>query len=177
MDGGEFRTILKGDSCLKQIVSHNGGRQMREAIAVERKSSNAGDGDHEAVMRQTILLVEDEDMVRELMREVLEQEGYDVLASGTPADAIELCKRHGGRIDLLLTDVVMPGMNGREMTDRIHETLPQLQVVFMSGYSEHALTREGQVDPKIEYLQKPFTLKALTQKLAKVLRRLDKQAG
>ena len=150
---------------------------MREAIVAESKSSNAGGGDHEVAMRQTILLVEDEDMVRGLMCEVLEQGGYDVLACGTPADAIELCKQQGGRIDLLLTDVVMPGMNGREMADRIHETLPQLPVVFMSGYSEHALTHQGQVDPMFEYLQKPFTLKALTQKLAKVLRRLDKQAG
>ena len=123
------------------------------------------------------MLVEDEDMVRVLMCVVLEQEGYEVLACGHPADAIELSRRRGGRIDLLLTDVVMPGMNGREMAERIHEFLPQLRVVFMSGYTEHALTHEGQVDPKFEYLQKPFTLNALTQKVAKVLRKPDKQAG
>ena len=150
---------------------------MREAIAAKSKTSNAGTGAHEGPMRQTILLVEDEDMVRGLMCEVLEQDGYEVLACGHPAEAIELSRRHGGRIDLLLTDVVMPGMNGREMAERIHEFLPQLRVVFMSGYTEHALTHEGQVDPKFEYLQKPFTLKALTQKLAKVLRTPDKQAG
>jgi two-component system cell cycle sensor histidine kinase/response regulator CckA len=150
---------------------------MRETIAAESQAANAGNGEYEGPMRQTILLVEDEDMVRGLMCEVLEQEGYEVLACSAPAEAIEVSRRHDRPIDLLLTDVVMPGMNGREMADRIHEILPQLQVVFMSGYTEHALTHDGQVDPKIEYLQKPFTLKALTQKLAKVLRKLDQQAG
>lgn len=150
---------------------------MRETIAAESKSSNAGLGGHEGPMRLTILLVEDEDMVRDLMCEVLDQEGYEVLACATPAEAIEVSKRHDRPINLLLTDVVMPGMNGREMAERIHEVLPHLQVVFMSGYTEHALTHEGQVDPKIEYLQKPFTLKALTQKMAKVLGKVDQQAG
>jgi DNA-binding NtrC family response regulator len=128
-------------------------------------------------MSQTILLVEDEEMVRKLICEVLEQQGFEVLACGTPAEAIEVSRRRDGRIDLLLTDVVMPGMNGRKMAESIHEFLPQLRVVFMSGYTEHALTHEGQVDPKFEYLQKPFTVKSLTQKLAKVLRNAEKQAG
>jgi len=150
---------------------------MRVTIATESKPSNAGLGGHEGPMRQMILLVEDEEMVRELMCEVLEQAGYEVLVCSTPAEAIEVSRRHEGPIDLLLTDVVMPGMNGREMAERIHEFLPQLQVVFMSGYTEHALAHDGKVDPKVEYLQKPFTLKALTQKLAKVLRKLDQQAG
>jgi CheY-like chemotaxis protein len=111
------------------------------------------------------------------MCEVLEREGYEVLACGHPAEGIEVSKRLGRQIDLLLTDVVMPGMNGREMADRIHTILPQLRVVFMSGYTEHALTQNGQVDPEVEYLQKPFTLQALTQKLDKVLGNLDNQAG
>jgi len=128
-------------------------------------------------MKRTILLVEDEEMVRRLMCEVLEREGYRVLACSHPAEGIKESKRYSGQIDLLLTDVVMPGMNGREMADRIHETLPHLRVVFMSGYTEHALTQEGQVDPNFEYLQKPFTLKSLTQKLAKVLGNQDKKAS
>jgi CheY-like chemotaxis protein len=150
---------------------------MREAIAGERQSPNAWNGDYEGPRKQTVLLVEDEDMVRELMCEVLEREGYEVLACGHPAEGIEVSKRLGRQIDLLLTDVVMPGMNGREMADRIHTILPQLRVVFMSGYTEHALTQNGQVDPEVEYLQKPFTLQALTQKLDKVLGNLDNQAG
>src|ERR1039458_10545002 len=118
---------------------------MREAIAVERQSSNAWKGDYEGPRKQTVLLVEDEDMVRELMCEVLEREGYEVLACGHPAEGIEVSKRLGRQIDLLLTDVVKAGMNGREMADRIHTILPQLRVVFMSGYTEHALTQNGLV--------------------------------
>jgi CheY-like chemotaxis protein len=120
-------------------------------------------------MKQTILLVEDEEMVRVVMCEVLEQEGYVVHACAHPSEGIEVSLRAGVQIDLLLTDVVMPGMNGREMANRILETLPGLRVVFMSGYSEHALTEDGYVHPQFEYLQKPFTLRALSQKLTRVL--------
>ncbi len=119
--------------------------------------------------KQTILLVEDEEMVRGLMCEVLEREGYNVLPCSHPTEGIEASQRHCGQIDLLLTDVVMPGMNGREMANQILEIIPELRVVFMSGYTEHALTRDGEVDPHFEYLQKPFTLQTLTRKLAQVL--------
>ena len=127
--------------------------------------------------KQTILVVEDEEMVRGLICEVLRREGYRVVACGDAEEGIEASKRHGPGIDLLLTDVVMPGMNGPEMATRIQETFPQLRVVFMSGYSEQALVRQGRVDASFEYLQKPFTLKALTQKMAKVLGDKEVQAS
>jgi len=127
--------------------------------------------------KQTILVVEDEEMVRGLICEVLRREGYRVLACGDSAEGIEASRKYGPGIDLLLTDVVMPGMNGPEMATRIQETLPNLRVVFMSGYSEQALARSAQVDSGFEYLQKPFTLKSLTQKLAKVLGRMEAQSG
>jgi CheY-like chemotaxis protein len=85
-------------------------------------------------------------------------------------------KRLGRQIDLLLTDMDMPEMNGREMADRIHAILPQLPVVFISGSGEHALPQEEQVDTKFEYLQKPFTLQALKQKVAKMLGNLKAKA-
>ena len=78
---------------------------------------------------------------------------------------------------MLLTDVVMPDMNGPEMASRIQKELPHLRVVFMSGYSEQALARNAAVDASFEYLQKPFSLKGLTQKLATVLGRPEAQAG
>jgi YesN/AraC family two-component response regulator len=99
----------------------------------------------------------------------LERNGYEVLACSLPEEGIEVGLRRGGQIDLLLTDVVMPGMNGQQMANRILEKLPELRVVFMSGYTEHALTREGQMEARFEYLQKPFTLQALSQKLTRVL--------
>jgi CheY-like chemotaxis protein len=149
---------------------------MEEATAAEKKSPNAGSGDHAGPRKQTILLVEDEDPIRKLMCGVLEREGYEVLACGHPAEGIAVSKRLGRQIDLLLTDMDMPEMNGREMADRIHAILPQLPVVFISGSGEHALPQEEQVDTKFEYLQKPFTLQALKQKVAKMLGNLKAKA-
>jgi CheY-like chemotaxis protein len=115
------------------------------------------------------LLVEDEPTVRDLLREVLERAGYEVLACSHPEEGIETCRLHRGRIDLLLTDVVMPGMNGKEMANQIAKVLPELRVVFMSGYTEHVLLQDGQLDARIEYLQKPFSLQTLRQRLTRVL--------
>jgi two-component system, cell cycle sensor histidine kinase and response regulator CckA len=127
-------------------------------------------------MKQTVVLVEDEEMVRNLLCEVLRRVGFEVLACANPEEGIAVCRSHPGKIDLLLTDVVMPGMNGREMANRIQETLPELCVVFMSGYTEQVLLQEGQMDAPFEYLQKPFTLRALTQKVAKVLGNTEERA-
>lgn len=140
---------------------------MRESMGTE--SPVVLNINRAACTKQTILLVEDEEMVRTLMCEVLEREGYQVLSCSHPREGIEVGLRHGGQIHLLLTDVVMPGMNGRDMANEILQSLPELRVVFMSGYTEHVLTREGEVDQKLEYLQKPFTLQTLTRKLERVL--------
>jgi CheY-like chemotaxis protein len=137
---------------------------MESPVALNTKTEEI-----EGLMKQTILLVEDEEMVRELMCEVLELEGYEVLSCANPQEGIDVSLQHSGQIDLLLTDVVMPGMNGREMANRILQTLPELRVVFMSGYTEHVLLHEGQADPHFEYLQKPFTLQTLTKKLSHVM--------
>ena len=141
---------------------------MPEVMGAESETPIAESGDRERVIK-TILLVEDEGMVRELLREVLERDGYEVLACSLPEEGIEVSRRCGGQIDLLLTDVVMPGMNGRQMANKILKELPELRVVFMSGYTEHALTHDGQVEEQFEYLQKPFTLQTLSRKLTRVL--------
>jgi CheY-like chemotaxis protein len=139
---------------------------MQEAIAIRAESSIVT---NTPGIKQTVVLVEDEEMIRGLLTEVLKRTGYEVLSCAYPEEGIAVCQRYPGRIDLLLTDVVMPGMNGRDMANRILETLPELRVVFMSGYTEQILQRERQMDAPFEYLQKPFTLLALTEKLAKVL--------
>ena len=150
------------------------GRAIQLAgVPTTSEFQDAGENNFMEQAKQTILVVEDEEMVRGLICEVLRREGYRVLACGDAAEGIEASRRYGPGIDLLLTDVVMPGMNGPEMASRIQETLPQLRVVFMSGYSEQALARSAQVDASFEYLQKPFTLKGLTQKLARVLGRVQ----
>jgi len=113
---------------------------------------------------KTILLVEDEEFVRSVTQEVLEMEGFHVLGAANAREAIELSGRDGDPIDLLLADVVMPGMNGKELAARSVKTLPHLKVIFMSGYSDNAVLK-NLAEVSSFYLQKPFTLDALLAKI------------
>jgi two-component system cell cycle sensor histidine kinase/response regulator CckA len=121
------------------------------------------------VRKATILLVEDEDFVRNITREVLELEGYRVFEAIDAKTGFDLYKQHSELIDLLLTDVVMPGLNGREFAAQLLEVQHDLKVIFMSGYTDNAVVREGFSDIRLHYLQKPFTLDTLTDKVAQVL--------
>jgi PAS domain S-box-containing protein len=102
-----------------------------------------------------VLLVEDEPVVRALVAEMLEGQGYEVVAAASPHDALELADEHG--CELLVTDVVMPGMNGRELATRLRERFPELQVVFTSGYTEDTVLQRGGFGPGERFLPKPFT--------------------
>jgi CheY-like chemotaxis protein len=119
---------------------------------------------------QTILLVEDEDFVRNVTREVLELEGYHVLEAIHAEDGLELYRENADIIDLLLTDVVMPGLNGRDFANQLLAIKADLKIIFMSGYTDNAVVREGFSDPRLNYIQKPFTLDALSRKVEEVLR-------
>jgi PAS domain S-box-containing protein len=119
----------------------------------------------------TVLLVEDEPLVAEAARKVLEAKGYAVLSADTPAAAIRLSAAHPGPIQLLLTDVIMPGMNGRELADRLVDQRPGMRVLFMSGYTDNAIVHHGVLDAHVEFLAKPFTPDALARKVADVLKR------
>ncbi len=118
---------------------------------------------------ETILLVEDESNVRRLAREYLELQGYRVLEAAEGTSAIQISKVHEGRIHLLLTDVVMPGMNGRELAQHITSARPETKVLYMSGYTENAIGHNGTLDAGITLLQKPFTLPALKAKVREML--------
>ena len=107
----------------------------------------------------TVLVVEDDDPVRGFATRVLEQAGYRVLAASGGAAALDAAR--GEAIDLLLTDVVMPTMSGREVADRLASSAPGVRVLFVSGYDENTIVRQGVVDPSIRYLAKPFTAEAL----------------
>jgi len=119
--------------------------------------------------RETILLVEDEANVRRLGRQYLESLGYTVLEAPDGAAAIQVANAHVGPIHLLLTDVVMPGINGRELAQRISELRPEIKVLYMSGYTENAIGHNGTLDAGITLLQKPFTLPALKAKVREML--------
>ena len=120
---------------------------------------------------ETILLVEDEKGVRDLAREYLESNGYSVLVAEDGNDAIEVTRKHPGKIDLLLTDVVMPGMSGRDLAERIESLRPGIKVLYMSGYTDQAIVHHGILDSDSVLLQKPFTLNGLARKLREALER------
>jgi len=118
---------------------------------------------------ETILLVEDEDNLRNMARLYLEREGYTVLEAPDGAAAIQLASAHPGPIHLLLTDVIMPGMNGRELANYISPRRPEMKVLYMSGYTENAIVHNGTLDAGITLLQKPFTLPVLKATVRKML--------
>jgi two-component system, cell cycle sensor histidine kinase and response regulator CckA len=118
---------------------------------------------------ETIMVVEDDAGVRELVRLMLEANGYEVLAVEDAAEAMSVCTQDPGRVDLLLTDVVMPGVNGRVLAERLGEVSPAMRVLFMSGYSDEAVHRHGQITNNAAFLEKPFTERALTHKVREVL--------
>ncbi|MBW3654505.1 MAG: PAS domain S-box protein, partial [Gemmatimonadetes bacterium] len=117
----------------------------------------------------TILLVEDEDAVRTLARKILERKGYEVLDACCRADARQVFEQAGRRIDLLMTDVVMPEGSGRELAEELLAISPGLRVVFMSGYTDDALIRHGVLESRFRLIQKPFAPDALTQAVREAL--------
>ncbi len=118
---------------------------------------------------ETILVVEDNEAVRELARSSLESLGYRVLVAESPAESFPLVRAHEGEIGLLLTDVVMPGMNGMELYEALRWERPGLKVLFMSGYAADVIGTRGVLDDGITFLQKPFSLRALATKVRRVL--------
>jgi CheY-like chemotaxis protein len=122
------------------------------------------------VRAETVLVVEDVEELRELTRRLLERLGYGVLVAANTDDAFRLFERHSS-IDVLLTDVVTPGAGGQELIRQLTEQRPALRVIYMSGYSEEAISKHGVLKPGIAFLHKPFTSEALGRKIREVLDR------
>ncbi len=118
---------------------------------------------------EVILLVEDEQSVRELATSILKRQGYKVLAAANGGEALLLAERRAEPIHLLLTDVVMPGMNGRELSERLLAIRPDLAVLFASGYTEDTIVHHGVLAENLHFIAKPYTLQALAQKVRQVL--------
>jgi PAS domain S-box-containing protein len=126
---------------------------------------------------EIVLLVEDDEGVRRLARVILGHYGYGVLEAATGMEALEVARESDDHIDLLLADVVMPGMSGLELARALSEVNPGMKVLYMSGYSEEAIARHGLLDPENNFIQKPFTPAGLTSKLREVIDATGKETG
>ncbi len=118
---------------------------------------------------ETILLVEDEPTILRMTRMMLEKKGYTVLPAATPGEAVEKAKNHSSPIDLLMTDVVMPEMNGRELSGLITDLYPDIKLLFMSGYTSDIIAHQGVLDAGVAFIQKPFSMADLTEKMRNIL--------
>src|SRR2546422_518907 len=137
-----------------------------ESTASTRASDRGGDSAKKGW--ETVLLVEDEDAVRALAREVLRRHGYVVLEARHGLDALRLAERHPDTIHLMVTDIVMPHMSGRDLADRLAEVRPKMKVLFMSGYTDHAAMHRH-LTPGAAFLQKPFTPETFARKVRSML--------
>jgi CheY-like chemotaxis protein len=118
---------------------------------------------------ETILLVEDEESILEVAAEILREKGYRVLEASNGKDALKIAEVEGDNLHLLLTDVIMPQMNGKELADRVKILQPGIKVLFLSGYTDHAIVHQGVLDSGVDFLQKPFSLTTLLVKVKEVL--------
>ena len=119
--------------------------------------------------KSKILVVDDEPIVLSLTRQMLEECGVHVIEAGSGQEALEICEQGDCRIDLLMTDVVMPGMSGRELAERLATLLPSLKVLFTSGYTNDAVIKHGISETSQNFLQKPFTFEGLSKKVRDII--------
>ena len=139
--------------------------RIDQPLAVEADSARR----QVATGSETVLLVEDEEMVRHLVRETLVRAGYKVMDTSDPLEARRLSGSYRGTIHLLITDVVMPKVSGRELAEELHARRASMKVLYMSGYTDNAIVNTGILHKEVAFLQKPFTPAALTQKVREVL--------
>ena len=140
--------------------------------AIAREETQAADPEGTSLDvrgSETVLLVEDEQAILEMTATMLRMNGYTVLAAHTPEQALELARTHAGRIDLLITDVVMPGMNGKDLSERLAALRPPFKCLFMSGYTADAIAHHGVLEKGVQFIHKPFSQKGLLGKVRQTL--------
>jgi len=118
---------------------------------------------------ETVLIVEDNDSLRNFAQKILHVYGYGTLVAENGEDALRVCKKHDGQIDLMITDVVMPKMGGKEAAERLQPLYPRMKVIYMSGYTDNAIVHHGVLEPGLNFLEKPFTPEGLARKVRKAI--------
>jgi signal transduction histidine kinase/CheY-like chemotaxis protein len=124
---------------------------------------------HRTPAGETVLIIEDQQALREVTERIFTRSGYTVLTAASGAEAVNVATQHDGGIHLLLTDVVMPNMLGKEAAEKIREIKPEIEVLFMSGYARPVLASQGRLDPGVHLVEKPFAARTITDKAARVL--------
>jgi PAS domain S-box-containing protein len=148
-------------------------RHMGSALDIQREKA----AEIPLSRGETVLLVEDEPAILSMGKIMLEQLGYLVLATDRPGEAIRMAEEHAGEIQLLLTDVVMPNMNGRDLAERLHSLYPSMKSLFMSGYTADVIAHRGVLDKSVNFLQKPFSLRDLAVKVRQALKEVEMEIG
>ena len=123
------------------------------------------------VAGETVMLVEDEAQVRDLEARMLKQLGYTVLAAANGEEAMDICQSHQGRISLLVTDVVMPNMSGKQVAEAMLARRPDIKVLYLSGYTDNTISHHGILDSSVDFLTKPFSRETLSRKVRDILSR------
>ena len=118
---------------------------------------------------ETVLVVEDEEALREVTERIFTRNGYHVITAANGAEALALAAGHDGEIHLLVTDVVMPNMLGKEVAERIRQIRPDIEVLYMSGYAQPVLASQGRLDPDVHLVEKPFLESTIIQKAGQIL--------
>jgi len=149
----------------------------RELSAANASEKHAPLGRSRAKSTETILVVEDEAAVRELAKQILTMAGYTVLVASNGVEALGLCHERKGPLHLVLTDVIMPEMSGKELADRLVALRPDLRVLFMSGYPDESIFHHGVVQPGIHFIGKPFSPSDLTHAIRQMLDQEAQAAG
>ncbi len=165
--------IVRQNEGFVNITSQPGGgtcvRIYLPRMANEAASTSKQFRQKPAVVPETILLVEDEEMILSLGKAILERHGYSVLASRDPQEALEMVQSYDSPVDLLITDVVMPNMNGRDLEEKVKRLNPGIKVVFMSGYTSDVIDSCGVIEQNVHFLQKPFSVSSLVMKVREAL--------
>lgn len=150
-------------------------RQDGETVPVSAPTSRSRAESSPSALA-TVLLVEDEELVLSLVRRVLQREGYLVLTAGDPEEALKLVSKHAGHIDILVTDVVMPGMNGKDLEREVRKTCPDVGCLFISGYTRDTIAQRGILEEGVNFLQKPFSPETLAERVRETLTRHRKRS-
>jgi CheY-like chemotaxis protein len=170
-----FGIVKQNNGFINVYSELDKGSRFKIYLPIHESENRTEDDSHENQKiytgNETVLLVEDEDALLHFTKLILEQMGYTVLTANAPEKALKLSEEYKGDIHVLITDVVMPGMSGRELNGKIKAGRPGIKCLFVSGYTADIIAHNGVLDPDIHFLEKPFTAEELSAKLREVLTR------